>query len=68
MRQEGNIIYASEGKVLKYKHNDIYFGSEVILGTRIGNDNIYDTIEDFEEVDDIKREDEFINISEEENV
>lgn len=54
MRQEDNIIYASEGKVLKYKNTDCYMGTQVSLGYRYINDIKHkDVIDDFEEVDDI---------------
>jgi hypothetical protein len=55
MIQKNNIIYASEGKVLKYKNSDCYMGTEVQLGYRyINNVKHEDTIDDFEEIEDDK--------------
>lgn len=63
MRQEGNIIYADEGKVLRYKIDGTLFGTQVILGYRIVNgEHIPDTIDDFEEIDEPRMDDEFINM------
>ena len=58
MRQEGNKIYADEGMVLKHKPNGPVFGTEVDLGLKKLSDGslVPDTIEDFEEIEDIQRD------------
>ncbi len=64
MKQIDNTIYADEGKVLKYKNSDTFFGNVVYLGYRLMMDGsiIYDTILDFDEVDEITDND--LNIEE----
>lgn len=58
MRQEGDILYAEEGMVLKRKNSDDIYGNEIALGTTYFIDGVLlsephiDIPEDFEEIPD----------------
>lgn len=72
MRQEGNILYAKEGMVLKRKNSNDIFGNEIYLGKSYYIDGVLletphdDIPDDFEEIPDPDPivEEEFIEFEE----
>lgn len=56
MKQEGNILYAEEGMVLKRKNSNDVFGNEICLGKSYYIDGVLletphdDVADDFEEI------------------